>query len=122
MAVEEIPQERKVDRDDSPDDLEVDAEVTVHDPVAETNDLAPFHFRMCGQEFFRQAGRGLADDLQIADAGILALLVGEEVSRVLPLDIPGDPGRRVAHVLEKEGRRPVRHGSNLSRSPPASWA
>src|SRR5207248_4651087 len=64
--------------DYTPDDFEIDAEVSVNDPVTEAGDLLPRHVRVGVSQVPAQVLRRLADDFQHSDDRVLGLLFGEE--------------------------------------------
>ena len=59
-----------------PDELEVDAEILVDQPIAHAGHCAPFELRMPGPEVVRDLLGRLANDLQAADEGAAQGLVG----------------------------------------------
>ncbi|MGD0485722.1 MAG: hypothetical protein ABSB94_00850 [Syntrophorhabdales bacterium] len=65
-----------------PDDLQVDAEVRVHDTMTKANNLGPFNLRMFPLERSGEPAGGLTYDLEVSDDGISSLLVsGKSVRR-----------------------------------------
>jgi hypothetical protein len=53
--------------DNFPDDLTVDAEILVHDPVAQADDKGLFNIATSFAGRIRMAARSLTDDLQVSN-------------------------------------------------------
>lgn len=75
-----VPQFGEVDTDDRPYQSQVDAEVVVYDPIAETNHLRPRHATGGRPVFVGKSVRGLPYDLQIADDCVRRLLIFDETA------------------------------------------
>lgn len=63
---------------DIPDNLHTDAEVLVNQQISQCGDLAPFDPRCLLFYLIRESAGGLADDLEIANDGILRFFVRHE--------------------------------------------
>jgi len=72
---------------DLPNDLSVDTEVFVNDPVSQSDDLRPFDAGCVLLCLVRQSSGRLADDLEISDYCIDGLLVCKEGFLPHTLDI-----------------------------------
>jgi hypothetical protein len=57
---------------DAPNRVVVDAQVAVNQAVARREDLPPRNVRVCSADPFGNVGRGLSNQLQIAQVGIIS--------------------------------------------------
>ena len=104
--------------DDFPDNLTVDAEILVHDPVAKPHDKGPFNVATSVARRICKAARSLTDDLQVSNHRIDGFPIGEEILPPCAGDIPGNPAHGFEHVLYEEAVGPTRP----QRSPPLETA
>jgi hypothetical protein len=74
-------QDRQFALNHIPDESEIYAEVFVDELVAHAGDLPPGHRRLQSACAVRDALDCLADDLDVADDGILGLAIRENASR-----------------------------------------
>ena len=101
---------------DTPDDLQIDPEVVVYNPMAQPDDFRPFDVGELRFELLGQTIRGLPDNLEISHDGILGFLIGHEsIQREIP-GVPLDLFDGFPDVIQKKFGRPSRHRSN-----PARW-
>jgi hypothetical protein len=66
---------RQIPLQDSPDNLKVNTEIFMNDPVSQSNDLKPFYLRMTLLEFVGQPIGGLTHNFKISGYGINGFLI-----------------------------------------------
>lgn len=94
-------QVRQLTLENLPDDVEVNAEVVVNDPVAQAYDPVPRDLRMPSLEIPGQPIGRLADDLQVSNYGIYRLLVMQECILIETAHIPLYLLHRLPDVLDE---------------------
>lgn len=102
-------QRRQVLLDDQPDRPKVNAEIAMHDHVAESGELTPWNLRLGALDLARKALARLGQGLQIADDRVLHKTRGVEPG-AFGVGLLEDPVQTVAHVRQQH---PVRLGARV---------
>lgn len=88
--------------DDVPNNRRVHAEILVDKQVPEVADPLPVDISVLPSDFVRYMPACFANDLEVADHGILQELIALPIVERLPLSVAQDLAHRFGHVLQQE--------------------
>ena len=86
--------------DDAPQGIVVDAEIAVDQPVASGNNEPPRNLRIGRTHCVWDMGRRLADQLQVAQGGIVVKAAGNETRLIKAVGIGDDFLGKADHVVK----------------------